>query len=71
MFDGYVPDNYDLFRAWDAARAAEEERLPKCDCCGEPIHEKMFRINGKTLCEDCVDAIYGESVDDYLDDNFY
>lgn len=71
MFDGYVPDNYDAFRAYDAARAAEEELLPKCDICGEPIPERMYRINGETLCEECMDDKYGESVGDYMNDNFY
>lgn len=66
----YVPDNYDAFRAWDAARAAEEARLPKCSDCGEPIDEMMYRINGEVLCESCLNFRYGESVEDYLNDNF-
>lgn len=71
MFDGYVPDNYDAFRAYDAARAAEEERLPTCDICGEHIHERMYRIDGETLCETCLEDKYGESVEDYMNDNIY
>lgn len=67
----YVPDNYDIFCAYEHAREAEEELLPVCDICGERISEKMYHIEGRTLCEDCVDWKYGESVDDYLNDNFY
>ena len=66
-----LPDALDDFRAYDAVQAAIEEALPKCSCCGEPIQEKMYKIGGETLCEDCLDWKYAESVEDYMNDNYY
>lgn len=68
-----LPDALDDFSAYEHAQALKEEKLPHCDMCGEPIHEgdMMYSIEGKTLCIECLDWMYGESVTDYMNDNFY
>ena len=40
-------DNYDLWVAHDNDMQREIEKLPLCECCGEPIQQDTaVRING-------------------------
>lgn len=48
-------DNYDYFKKYDRDRAEYESRLPRCVCCGEPIWDKMWPLDGM-YCETCVDT---------------
>lgn len=63
-----VPDNLDLYEAHERRQAAELAKLPKCECCGEPIQDEYcYFINADVICEDCMNEnfrrrteIYGE-----------
>lgn len=58
-----IPDYNDLFDAYDRKQAREEARLPHCDCCGEPIWEKYYEINGEIYCEECLEKNFSHWVD--------
>ena len=50
-----MKDYLDLFHEEEERLAKIEERLPKCDCCGETINEDYaYEINGERICEDCL-----------------
>ena len=43
-------------------------RHPKCDCCGEYITEdRFYRIEEQNLCEECVDHLYAEDTEDFIE----
>lgn len=47
----------DPARDWDAycdEQERQEERLPKCSQCGEPIYDYVYDIDGELWCEDCI-----------------
>lgn len=51
-------DNYDLWVAHDNDMQREIEKLPLCECCGEPIQQDTaVRINGDWYCDDCLDNL--------------
>ena len=58
-----IPDNFDFFEWEDQRRAAYEARLPKCDCCGDPMDE-WYRIPQKfgdlLVCNNCITKEYWE-----------
>lgn len=58
-------DNPNLdFDRWEAHQERQLARLPKCDCCGEPIQaEHYFEIHGEILCEECMNERYRKAVD--------
>ena len=61
-------DNHDLFVQHDAEQSAWEERLPKCDFCGEPIQDEyLYDIDGEIYCEECMKEHFRKSVDKYMD----
>lgn len=68
----FYSDNPDKdFDRYDMAMAQKEAMLPKCEKCGEPIHDDVYyEINGEILCESCVQYEYGRSTQDYLDNNY-
>ena len=71
MPDQYIPDNLDLYHAYEDKREAEErawlERRPQCDYCGEPItDDECFNINGDLICEECMNAEFKVQVDNYV-----
>ena len=44
------------FDRWDRAQAKLLERLPVCECCGDPIQQDdAVRIGGAWYCDDCID----------------
>lgn len=44
------------FLAYDAEQAAELDKLPKCDECGEPIQdETYYEIDGYIYCLECLE----------------
>ena len=52
-----IPDNYDLFERYDREMAKQEEKLPHCADCDQPImDDHYFEINGESICPDCLDA---------------
>ncbi len=62
----------DPIRDWDRhcdEEAAQETRLPRCDCCKERIYEdSLFDIDGEILCEDCMNNRYRRDTDDYMEE---
>jgi formylmethanofuran dehydrogenase subunit E len=52
------------FYRYDAELADEEELLPHCDYCGEPIYECYYDIDGDIVCKDCLDDNFKKWVDE-------
>lgn len=49
-----VPDNLDMLRKYEAEQAKEEERLPRCSMCDEPIYEEQcWRFGDEIICDEC------------------
>lgn len=42
------------FNRYDREREAMEKKLPHCDYCDCVIYEEYYKINGETLCEECL-----------------
>lgn len=59
----YTDDPVRDFARHDAQQARQEERLPHCDYCGEVIYEKYYEINGKIVCEDCLEDLFAQYVE--------
>lgn len=54
------------FARLDMEQARYEARLPKCDCCGEPIQDDYYwEIDGEILCQTCLNEQYRKFTDDY------
>ena len=66
----YSDDPLRDFDRYDMAMASKEAKLPVCDKCGTRINEDFFNIGGDILCENCVHDEYGQSLEDYLSDNY-
>lgn len=54
------------FNRWDEEQAAFEERLPRCEYCGEACYETYYEINGEIICEECIES-FRHDVDTYID----
>lgn len=64
----YIKDNLDFFAEHEARLARQLERLPVCAICDEPIQtEKLYLINGKTVCPSCLKWEYEKDVEDYIE----
>lgn len=62
----YVPDNYDAYEQYEAQQEAGLARLPKCDCCGEPIYDdELYDINGELYCEECMNNTFRQFTSNY------
>ena len=65
----YIPDYNDLHSAYENERESKLKKLPKCECCGEPITDDSFyNINGTYYCEECLNDKYRVWTDDYIKD---
>lgn len=54
--DMRVPDNYDMWSAYETQQEMERARCPVCKDCGEPIMEDTcYLIGGELICENCMD----------------
>lgn len=59
-----IPDNYDLFERYDREMAKQEEKLPRCADCDQPIQqETAVYINDEWLCDDCLSSYRREVCD--------
>jgi formylmethanofuran dehydrogenase subunit E len=59
------------FDRYDAAQAMREAMLPKCESCGEPIHDDIYyEVDGEILCGECMHDRYARSTEDWLNDNY-
>lgn len=51
----YCPDYTELYQDYEAKTVPDEDSLPKCAECGEPIRgECYFDILGAAWCEECI-----------------
>lgn len=51
-----IPDNSDLFAAYDADQCRALEKLPVCSECGETVQDEYYyEINGEVVCQECLD----------------
>lgn len=55
------------FKRWEREQQEWEDSLPRCECCGEPIDDYVWSIDGQILCEDCAREKYRRDVEDYLE----
>lgn len=63
----YLPDNSDMFTAYDSERERRIRKLPKCACCGEYIQsETAYNVDG-LYCEDCFEE-WKDGIKVYVDD---
>lgn len=64
----YIPDYNDYATQEDNKRASLEDKLPKCDLCGEPIYDDYcYEINGEVICEECLKEHYRHETENYMD----
>lgn len=53
---------------YEVARQEEEDKLPVCDICGEPIQDDyLYDLEGTLVCEECLKENYRKSVEDYIE----
>jgi formylmethanofuran dehydrogenase subunit E len=67
----YVPDNYDIWEAYDRKQQEVIEKLPGCDYCDNVIlDDYYYEINGDKVCETCLNEYFRKAVevDEYADD---
>ena len=38
----------------------EDNHYPACECCAEPIWDKLFLVDGHRYCEDCALSLHQE-----------
>lgn len=51
-------ETYDLWEAYDNAKEARLERLPKCAICGQPIQQEYaVMIQNDLFCDNCIDEM--------------
>jgi len=56
------------FERYDAAQEKKLERLPVCECCGEPIQqEKAVYYNSQWICEGCEFDFWHDIREDFLE----
>lgn len=69
-----IPDILDLWEAQDIEKEQWLARLPKCECCLEPIQDEhyfdidgvYYDIDGVYYCEDCLNDLFRK--ENYLED---
>lgn len=65
----YIPDYTELHEEYEATQERRLEKLPKCDCCGEPIIDEYFyNIDGTFICEDCLINEYRKNTEDFMEE---
>lgn len=61
----HIPDNYDLYRKHEAEQEEWLSKRPICDCCKEFIQDEfLYKIDGVTLCEECMNDNYRQPVEE-------
>ena len=52
---------------YQAALDKEEEALPRCSICDEPVKDDYFYlINDEVVCPECLEYHYRKEVNDYI-----
>lgn len=54
------------FDLWQMEQQEWEDKLPRCECCGEPIDDYVWEIDEQILCEDCARKKYRRDAEDYM-----
>ena len=58
----YVSSDPDAdFVRRDREQQEWEDSLPHCECCGDPIDDYVWEIDGEVLCDDCAREKYRRS----------
>lgn len=58
------------FAAYDRRCQRRLARYPVCDCCQESItEERFYLIDGKNICENCLDHLFGQDTEDYIQED--
>jgi len=61
-------DPYADFDKWDAEQWEELQRLPICARCKERIQDEyLYDVEGRILCQTCMEKEYEKSVEDYME----
>ena len=56
------------FAMHDAEQQEQLEKLPVCECCGEPIQqEKAIYYNDQWCCEECESEFWKNIREDFLE----
>lgn len=64
----YTNDPVADFERYDAEQESALEKLPVCNCCGEPIQqERAIYYNDQWCCEDCEIDFWHGIRDDFLE----
>lgn len=64
-----MPDNYDLWSAYQNKIEAELEKFPKCTECGEPIvDDDCYEFDGDLICLECLNANHKKSIWEYIEE---
>ena len=64
----YTDDPTADFEVYDAEQERKLDKLPVCECCGEPIQqEKAIYYNDQWCCEDCEREFWQSIRDDFLE----
>ena len=64
----YTDDAERDFARWDMEQTRAEARLPRCEDCGEIIHDDYYwEIDGEILCEDCMNDRYRKHTEDFIE----
>ena len=62
-----IPDNLDILREHLHQQDIERERLPKCEKCDRPMRWFCYEVDGKIICEECLNDNHRKLVDDFVD----
>ena len=63
----YTSDLIADFANHDREQAKRLDKLPKCDCCREPIQdEHCFDIYGDIYCEECGIKLFRRNTEDFI-----
>jgi len=63
----YIPDNYDLWKQYEAEQERWLARQPTCSDCGEYVQDEyLYLINDEVICLDCIRR-YRKETADYAD----
>lgn len=64
----YTDNPANDYARYDAAQKAQEDKLPRCAYCDEPIMtDECYEINDELICPDCLDREHRKWTDDYIE----
>lgn len=64
----YIPDNYDIYRAYADEQERREAELPECCHCMKHITDDFcFFIEGDLWCEECMRDEFRVLTENYIE----